>query len=179
MYPPAGSIWIFQIIFLGLFIVPAIFFLITLQNTLKVISPENRKIPPSNVWLLSIPFFGFFWQFIIVDKIAQSIAAECVKLNLPVKDNKPTYNIGLVWNICFILSMVPVIKGLLSLVAMIAWIIYWVKVNNYKKLIITNQDNYLVDAEKIFFMEIRLLMKIANLRPNCSSKSGKGNLLLW
>lgn len=96
----------------GIIYSTAIFFLNHFAKYTKSYFAGKQEMQPSNIWLLSIPFFGFFWQFIIVDKIAQSIAAECVKLNLPVKDNKPTYNIGLVWNSWFILSMVPVMKGL-------------------------------------------------------------------
>jgi hypothetical protein len=134
--------------FLALFLIPAIFFLLTLQNTLKSISQENRKMPPSNVWLMFIPLFNIVWQFIMVDKIAQSIAAECARLNIPVKENKPTYGIGLAWNICNFFTIIPIIGGLASL---ITFIIYWVKVSEYKKLIIANQNNFMLDAERNIF----------------------------
>lgn len=139
---------LFQFVFLGLFLVPAILFLLTLQNTLKAISPESRKMPPSNVWLMCIPLFNIVWQFIMVDKIAQSISAECVRLNIPVKENKPTYNIGLAWNICNLLFFIPILGALGGL---IMFILYWVKVNEFKNLIIANQNNYMLDAERNIF----------------------------
>lgn len=71
-----------QFVILGLFLIPAVLFLLTLQNILKVISQENRRMPPGNVWLLFVPFFNFIWQFIVVDKIARSIAAEHHQLSL-------------------------------------------------------------------------------------------------
>ena len=138
----------FQFFFLALFLVPAIFFLLTLQNTLKAISEENRRMPPANVWLLFIPLFNIVWQFIVVDKIAQSIAAECARLNLPVKEDKPTYGIGLAWNICNCVSIIPIIGGLAALVT---FIIYWVKVTEYKNLIKFNQNNFTLDAERNIF----------------------------
>ena len=50
---PGGSEWILILFTLGIiFLVPYIFFLLTLQNTLKAISYENRKMPPANVWLM-------------------------------------------------------------------------------------------------------------------------------
>ena len=146
---PGGSEWILIFIFLlPIFLVPGVLFLLTLQNTLKAISPENRMMPPSNVWLMFIPLFNIVWQFIMVDKIAQSIAAECARLNIPAKDAKPTYNNGLAWNICNILSFIPLIGGLAALVT---FILYWVKVNEFKILIIANQNNYLLDAERNIF----------------------------
>lgn len=138
----------FSLFFLILFLIPAIFFLLTLQNTLKAISVENRRMPPGNVWLLFIPLFNIIWQFIVVDKIAQSIAAECARLNIPVTDSKPTYGIGLAWNICNFLTIIPIIGGLASLVT---FIIYWVKVSEYKKLIQANQNNFILDAERNIF----------------------------
>ena len=138
----------FQFLFLALFLLPGIFFLLTLQNTLKSISEENRKMPPSNVWLMLIPVFNLVWQFIMVDKIAQSIGAECARLNIPVKDPKPTYNIGLVWNICIFLSIIPILGGL---AALITFILYWVKVAEFKKLILANQNNFMLDAERNIF----------------------------
>jgi Na+/phosphate symporter len=143
-----GISGLLQIILLALFLVPGIFFLLTLQNTLKVISPENRKMQPSNVWLMFIPLFNIIWQFIMVDRIAQSISAECVKLNIAVKQTKPTYNIGLAWNICNCISFIPIIGGLTALVM---FILYWVKVGEYKKLLLVNQDNFLLDAERNIF----------------------------
>jgi hypothetical protein len=148
----------YQILLLALFIVPAIFFIITLQNTLKAISPENRKMPFANVWFLCIPVFNFYWQFIVVNKIAQSIGIECKRLGIPVKETKPTYGIGLSWNICYLLFLIPLIKFLIPLIKLwvgiiltITWVIYWIKVNHYGKLIIKNQNTFLPDAERNIF----------------------------
>ncbi len=141
----------YQILLLALFIVPAVFFIITLQNTLKAISPENRKMPFANVWLLCIPVFNFYWQFIVVDKIAQSIAIECKRFEIPVKETKPTYRLGLSWSICYLLFLIPVIKVWAGIVLTITWIIYWIKVNHYRKLIIKNQNTFLPDAERNIF----------------------------
>lgn len=143
---PGGSEWLLIFfILIPIFLLPAIFFLLTLQKTLNAISPENRRMPPSNVWLMFIPLFNIVWQFIMVDKIAQSITAECARLNIPIKDPKPTYNIGLAWNICNLITFIPFIGGLAALVT---FILYWVKVSEYKNLIIANKHNFSLDAEK-------------------------------
>ncbi len=138
----------FSIVFLLLLLITVIFFLLTLQKTMNAISEENRKMAPSNVWLMLIPIFNIVWQFIMVDKIAQSIGAECVKLNIPTTENKPTYNNGLAWNICSVITFIPLVG---ALAALITWIIYWVKVNDYKNLIVANKGNYLLDAERNVF----------------------------
>lgn len=145
-----GSSFFFQLFFLALLLVPGVLFLITLQNTLNIISPENRKMQPANVWLMFIPFFNLVWQFILIDKIAQSIGAEHIRLNIPLKDPKPTYSIGLAWCICNCFFIIPLIGGL---AALIMFVIYWVKINALKNLMIANQNNFLLDAEKNIFYE--------------------------
>ena len=145
---PGGSEWLLILFIIPVILLPAIFFLLTLQRTLDAISPENRKMPPSNVWLMLIPLFNIVWQFIMVDKIAQSVTAECARLNISTRDLKPTYNIGLAWNICNLLTFIPFIGGLAALVT---FILYWVKVSEYKNLIIANKNNYTLDAERNIF----------------------------
>lgn len=151
-FPGAAELTLIFVVF-AILLVPVILFLLTLQKTLEVISPENRKMPPSNVWLMFIPLFNIVWQFIMVDKISQSIGAECAKLNIPTKEPKPTYNIGLAWNICNLLSFIPVVGGLASLVT---FILYWVKVNDFKKLITANESNFILDAERNIFQGDKL-----------------------
>lgn len=145
---PGGSEWILIfLVLIPILLLPGIFFLLTLKRTLEAISPENRKMPPSNVWLMLIPLFNIVWQFIMVDKIAQSIAAECSKLNVPRSDPKPTYNIGLAWNICNLLTFIPFV----GLAALVTFILYWVKVAELKNLIIGSKNNYMLDAERNIF----------------------------
>jgi hypothetical protein len=87
------------------------------------------------------------WQFIMVNNIADSIKAECERLHIPAKENRPTAGIGLAWNISSVCFFIP----FASLASLVLWIIYWVKVNEYKNLIIENKDNYLLDAERQIF----------------------------
>jgi hypothetical protein len=71
----AAFIMIFVMVF-AIVMIPYIFFLLTLQNTLLKISTENRKMKPSETWLLLILLFNIVWQFIVVNRIADSLAAE-------------------------------------------------------------------------------------------------------
>jgi hypothetical protein len=145
---PEGFEWMLIIIFLLITVVPLIFFLLNLQNTLQVISEENRRMSPSNVWLMLIPFFNIVWQFIMVARIADSISAECTRLNIPVKENRPTYGIGLAWNICNCVTFIPIIGGFSALITLI---LYWVKVSEFKNLIKANQNDFMLDAERNIF----------------------------
>ena len=143
-----GTALIVGLLFIVIALIPLILFLLNLQKTMQCISEENRKMPPGNVWLMLIPIFNLVWQFIMVNKIAESITEECIKLNISARENKPTYNAGLTWNICNLFTWIPLLGGLAVL---ITFILYWVKVNEYKNLMIANKDNHLLDAEKNIF----------------------------
>src|SRR5687767_14627602 len=108
----------------GLFLIPAIFFLLTQQNTLKSISHENRFMAPGEVWLQLIPLFGIVWQFFVVTKIAKSIKKELASRDqfsfdtnpynhVDLESDRPTYQIGIAMCILVTGSIIPVL-GVLS-----------------------------------------------------------------
>jgi hypothetical protein len=132
-----GPLQIILILFcVGILFLPQIFYLICLQNTIKEISIENRTIQPNQVWLTLIPLFGLFWQFFMVKKISQSLAAEFSKRNIIVHNDKPGYSLGLTY--CFLLccGIIPGIGILFGFAGFVVMIVYWVKINQYKNLLI-------------------------------------------
>jgi L-asparagine transporter-like permease len=110
------------------------------------------------VWLSLIPLFGTVWQFIIVNKMADSLYAEFDKRQITDEEKRPGYIIGLVYCICFAISalgsiIVSIIhlqhwpdwqhawflRILFSAVGIIFWIIYWVKIYGYKSRLLHNR----------------------------------------
>jgi hypothetical protein len=131
-----GSAELLAIFFvLALFLIPYILYLITLQNTLKLCAPHNRTLTPGLVWLVLIPLFGHIWYFIVVNRMADSIAAELRQRNVPSREQRPGYSVGIALCILSVCSMIPVLGGLCSLAALVCWIIYWVRIHNYKKML--------------------------------------------
>lgn len=113
-------------------LIPTIFYLITLKKTIKEVSVENRKINPNHVWLVLIPLFGLIWQFIMVKGVALSLKAEYKKRNISIIENKPGYTIGMAYCILFCCSIIPILGVLSGIGGLVCWIIYWVKIYNYK-----------------------------------------------
>jgi hypothetical protein len=146
-----SSLAILAIPLLLLFLLPTIFYLITLQKALEAVSVENRQMPPGQVWLSLIPLFNFIWMFYVVNKIADSFQLECYRLNIPTSEIKPTKGIGSAKNMLRICSFIPLIGVLANIGFVICWIIYWVKINQIKNLIIANRDNLILDAEQGIF----------------------------
>ena len=139
---PDGSEWgliFIALALVALILIPKIFYLITLQSTLKAISEENRKMPPNNVWLQLIPLFGIVWHFIIVKNMADSISAEASLKNIKIDEQKPAYNIGLAMCILDCFFIIPYLNFLTGVASLICFILYWIKINSYKVKIINSQ----------------------------------------
>ena len=151
----AGSI---QLILLLLVLIPAILFLLTEFNTLKLIRPENRAMQPGWVWLQLIPLVGQVWQFVVVARIARSISnqwqtededsilginAEAVAVtnsSRPTLVNGITYcTLNALVIVCNLTlraapnTMLSMIVGVIALVAMASWIIYWVQLAGWRR----------------------------------------------
>src|SRR5258705_1620639 len=102
----AQEIILIILIVFGIFLIPWIFFLITQQNTLKAIHPQNRTMPPGQVWLQLIPLFNLAWHFVVVTRISDSIRRQLASENSLSFDlgdqnfassyaGRPTYDIGI------------------------------------------------------------------------------------
>ena len=114
-----------------LYIIAFVFYLITLQNTLKKVSKENQKMPPANVWLLFIPLFNLGWHFVVVARVSDSLKAEYSKRGIPLDLARPAYGVGLAYSILNCCSVIPILGILASIGWLVCWIIFWVKVNGY------------------------------------------------
>jgi hypothetical protein len=140
-----------QILLLLALVVPAIFFLISQQNTLKAVKPENRLMQPGLVWLQLIPFFSNIWQFFVVVKIAGSIQRELASrhddsifgADALLADGgvqRPTQGIGIAYGVLYtIVTLFALAKlsatttaGLFAWGMIICWIIYWVQLARFK-----------------------------------------------
>ena len=151
-----NMVYLLAVVMFLAILIPFVFYLFTLQRTLEAIAIESRKMAPGHVWFLFIPFFNIVWQFMMTARIADSIRDECIRLQIPLSESRPTFALGLVMTILYIVSIpmnnlsdnTSMLGGLCSLAALVCWIVYWVKVNNYRKLIIANRDNFLLDIEK-------------------------------
>jgi hypothetical protein len=71
-----------------IFLIPTIFFLLTLQKALTRVAPERRTMNPPMVWLGLIPLFSVVWNFIMVSALSKSLGAELTARNIP-HENEP------------------------------------------------------------------------------------------
>ncbi len=114
----------------AIFLIPTIFFLLTLQKALARVAPERRTMNPPMVWLGLIPLFSAIWNFFMVIALAKSLGAELSARNIPHED-EPGKVIGLVWSGLSAACLIPGLGFLLGIPVLIMWIIYWVKVAGF------------------------------------------------
>jgi hypothetical protein len=113
------------LIVIAIMLVPAIFYLLTLQKALNRCSPDCRAMKPGMVWLMLIPLFSLVWHFFVVLNMSKSLGLEFQKRGI-AEDPNPGQTIGLVMCIGNLIC---------GPVGLICWILYWVKIAGYSSKI--------------------------------------------
>lgn len=134
---------------LGLLMV--VLYLLTLQNTLKEVSPENKLIPDNYVWLMLIPLFNILFAFYFYPVFCDSIKNEFEARKLSIKGDYGK-SLGLVMPTLGLVALIPsiplLIPLLIALVNLVVFIIFWIKIHIYKtKLINTSKSINLIGEE--------------------------------
>lgn len=111
----AGVMLFIILVCFGIGLLIAILYLLNLQNTLKSAAPENRKMPPVNVWLLLIPLFGTYYMFVVAKKMSETIMAEYASKGQSPGSAKPTYNVGMA------MAIGSAISSLISVITFNEW----------------------------------------------------------
>ncbi|HEY2468004.1 MAG TPA: hypothetical protein VGI45_09180 [Terracidiphilus sp.] len=106
-----------------------------ISGVLKKCSPQSRTMQPGMVWLLLIPLFNVVWNFLVVNAIADSLSNEFRLRNLPVNEQKPGRSLGLAMAICGACGIIPFVNLIAILPHFILWLIYWVKIAGYSRML--------------------------------------------
>jgi hypothetical protein len=129
----------FFILFILLFFVSIgglvvfILHLVTMSAALNAIPQPLRKIPPGNVWLILVPFFGIVYQFIVIGAVSDSIKAEFMRRNVPRDEDRPGYNTGLTAAILFVCGIIPWLGIIISLIGIIFLLIHMNRIKAYTR----------------------------------------------
>ena len=133
------SVIVFLLI--GIFLIPYIFFLITLQNAVARCSIESRTIRPGQIWLVLIPLFNIVWMFIMTSKISETLDREFKRRGRP-KPTPPAQGLGLAYCLMTFASIIPFVGFIAYLVV---WIIYWASIAGFSREL-TGADDVALDS---------------------------------
>jgi hypothetical protein len=128
---------VFYLVFLGGIIALAVMYLLNLQNLLKEIDPANRKVEPGNVWLMLIPLFNIVYPFILYPNISDSLKKEFESRGIPEQGDYYR-SIGITMPILGLCGIIPVLGILAAIANLVLWIMYWVKMSEYKNKLKTS-----------------------------------------
>lgn len=131
--------WHFMVlgfVFCAFFLIPAIFYILTLQKALERCAVSSRTMQPGMVWLLLVPLFNMIWNFFVVLALAKSLANDFARRGMPSPEPEPGQSIGLAMSICACCGVIPILGVLASLASLVLWIMYWVKIADYSRALV-------------------------------------------
>lgn len=118
-----------------LFLLPSIFYLLTMQKTLAKCAPEVRTMEPGLVWLNLIPLVSLVFSFFIVFALSDSLRGEYARRGLALPEAEPGKSLGLAMCICMCCGLIPFLGLLASLAGLVLWNMYWVKIAEYSRML--------------------------------------------
>jgi len=110
-------------------LIPSIFYALTLHRALARCAPESRAMEPGMVWLMFVPLFNLIWNFVVVNRVSDSLEREFHRRGAagPVDTGR---GVGIATCALICVSLIPLLGILTSLIALVCWILYWAKVAN-------------------------------------------------
>lgn len=127
-----GGCLIFVLVGMAIGLAIAIFYILTMQKALDLARERHQKMKPAMVWLMLIPLFNLVWHFFVVKQVSESIKSWAAEHGQNVDD--AGYMIGLIACIANCCGLIPLVNILAGPVALVCFIIWWVKVAGFNKL---------------------------------------------
>lgn len=127
-----GGCLIFVLIAAVIGIAIVIFYILSMQKALDLAGERHRKMNPAMVWLMLIPLFNLVWHFFVVKHVSDSIKSWAAEKGAKVDD--AGYTIGLIACIANCCGIIPGLNLLAGPVGLVCFIIWWVKVAGFNKL---------------------------------------------
>ena len=109
----------------------------TVRKTISYVRESNRCLLPHQAWLLALPFFNIYWNFVVVRRLTDSLNNEFHDRQIAVEEN-PTQKEGYIYAGSYLTGNFPLpmfIKYIISVVTLVGFIMYWLKVNQYKNIL--------------------------------------------
>lgn len=113
------------------------FYANAIRKTLLLVAPANRLMTPNQAWLLMVPFFNIYWNFAVASRLADSLTNEFYDRKIAEEEN-PGRAAGIWYAWLFLLTNIPLPPFILVavfLLSIIYFIVYWVKVSNFRNLL--------------------------------------------
>lgn len=121
----------------------------TVKKTFAKIREENRFIRPVQAWLLVIPLFNVYWNFVVARSLADSLTNEFYDRKI-AEEEQPGRSVGMSYAWMSLLSHIPfptLFVFTFGILSIIYFVQYWVKIHNFHSLLVEH-DKYLAAMPK-------------------------------
>lgn len=109
----------------------------SMQTTLQLIRPVNRRARPTSVWLMFIVPYNIIEDFFIIDNVSKSIEREAATNPRLAGLKDYGYVTGIGWAIAQVMSFIPNEIGLVSgIFGMVLWIKHWLFIQKVNRLLL-------------------------------------------
>lgn len=130
-----GLFGLFGLLFLLILYVPLILYLLNLQRCFDAIRPEFRPpVPTALVWLTLVPGLGFLVLIAAIVLLSTALKKEDEARGSALFGDGGLA-VGLAAGILGLLSWIPILGLLLALGSLVCWILHWLKVSSFRKLL--------------------------------------------
>lgn len=125
-----GFVFLYIIFLVGIFTLFALYYK-TIIDTISLVRPSNRETSAGNIMLTFIPLFNIVYGFIVYPKICDSIKREYSVLGLQ-QEGDFGKGLAITLRVLYITNFIPLLNFLTSIAYLILWIVFWVKIHEYK-----------------------------------------------
>lgn len=141
-----GLFILLYLIFIGGAFILFAYYYKTMIDVMSLVRPTNRQIGIGNVMFTVIPLFNLVYGFIVFPKICESIGKEYKQLGLP-EDGDFGKNAGIAMQSLLAAMIIPILNVLAIIPFIILAIVFWVKIDGYKKKLELYNKNGFSDNE--------------------------------
>jgi hypothetical protein len=114
-----------------------VFFCLSMSKALSRCKESNRQMQPGLVWLMFIPCFSVVWFYFIAIQVPATLQLEFQDRD---QDDGGDYGkamgltAAILLSVMVVMSCIPFVNycsGVVALIYLVFWIIFWVKVAGY------------------------------------------------
>lgn len=109
--------------------------MVVMNKALDQVSHDFRRMEPGAVWLSLIPVFGFVWNFLVTNAVAEGIVKEFHARNIMPSEQKPGYSFGLTGSIMLCCCIIPYAGVVIAIIGLIMMVMHLVRISEYNRVL--------------------------------------------
>ncbi|MFC6644781.1 hypothetical protein ACFQBQ_04070 [Granulicella cerasi] len=131
----ASMILLGVLVVFGIFLLPKIFYILTLQKALAKCAPTSRTMEPMMFWIFLIPLVDIVFHFFMVMAMTQSLRNEFALRGIYPPEPELGQTLGIATCVAACCMVIPFLGTLAFVAYLVLWIMYWMKIANFSRFL--------------------------------------------